>query len=176
MKKSVRKFLKFNGKTIYFLAVDGQYWIALKPICEALSVNFDRQYKNIKSHNVFGRVYANQPMHDSSRRIQKMVCLPEMYIYGWIFRINSSSKELANYQEECCNVLFSHFRGTITQRREILADNVDLVDEQKLLESKLAENPDVNRLAEVKKAITQNGKSLKMLDAELVNPQMSMFD
>lgn len=31
MEAPIRKFLEFNKKTIYFLAVDGTYWIAVKP-------------------------------------------------------------------------------------------------------------------------------------------------
>ncbi len=44
--KTHQKFLEFNGKNIIFLNVDGTYWIALKPICEALGVDYVRCFKN----------------------------------------------------------------------------------------------------------------------------------
>lgn len=40
------KFLKFNGKNIVFLSIDGTYWIAIKPICDALNIDADRSIKN----------------------------------------------------------------------------------------------------------------------------------
>ncbi|MEM8568318.1 MAG: hypothetical protein AAGF85_17790 [Bacteroidota bacterium] len=40
--KKHSKFLEFNGKTIVFLAIDGEYWIALRHICEALNVSARR--------------------------------------------------------------------------------------------------------------------------------------
>ena len=49
MKNSIRKFLEFNGKVIYFLSKDGEYWIAIKPICEALGVYSPRQQKTIRA-------------------------------------------------------------------------------------------------------------------------------
>lgn len=46
--KKHEKFLEFNDKKIIFLSVDGTYWIALKPICEALNVDWNRSYQNVK--------------------------------------------------------------------------------------------------------------------------------
>lgn len=42
--KTHEKFLQFNGKTIYFQSYDGQFWIAIKPICEILNVNYNRSF------------------------------------------------------------------------------------------------------------------------------------
>jgi len=57
-----KKFLEFNGTNINFLAKDGIYWIAVKPICRVLNVNYDRQYKNLKSDKILKSAYALQPM------------------------------------------------------------------------------------------------------------------
>lgn len=48
------KFLEFNGKKIIFLSVDGTYWIALKPILEALNMDADRSIKNLKNDPILG--------------------------------------------------------------------------------------------------------------------------
>ena len=47
MKKDIKKFLEFNGKSIHFLSAGGEYWIALKPICEVLEVDYSSQLTNI---------------------------------------------------------------------------------------------------------------------------------
>ena len=56
--KSYEKFLQFNGRNIYFVAVNGQYYIAYKPICEALNIEANRCYKNLKKHKILGKIYA----------------------------------------------------------------------------------------------------------------------
>jgi hypothetical protein len=107
MEKSVRKFLEFNGKTIYFLSKDGDYWVAIKPICEALKLEYTRQFKNIKEDDILGQLLAEQPMVGADGRTRKMTSLPEFYIYGWLFSIQSASKDLRKYKWECYRVLYS---------------------------------------------------------------------
>ena len=65
MKKEIRKFLEFNGKLIYFLAADGQYWIAIKPICRALGVDYVRQFKNLKEDETLAPALSKQTMQAS---------------------------------------------------------------------------------------------------------------
>jgi hypothetical protein len=60
MKQSIKKFLEFNGKDILFFYIDGQYWVSLKPICEALNVQWVRQFKNLKEHKILGQLLSNQ--------------------------------------------------------------------------------------------------------------------
>ena len=60
MNKQVSKFLEFNGKTLVFIAVDLQYWIALKPICEILGINFSRQLRTLKEDPIFGQLWSLQ--------------------------------------------------------------------------------------------------------------------
>ena len=64
--KSYEKFLQFNGRDIYFVAVNGQYYIAYKPICKALNIEANRCYKNLKKHN-------------GILQSRMMTCIPENY-------------------------------------------------------------------------------------------------
>lgn len=114
MEQSIKKFLEFNRKKIYFKSFDGQWWIAIKPICEALGVDYIRQFKNVKEDEILSRVLSNQTIHDASNRLQKMTCLPEFFIYGWIFQIQSNSKTLIEYKWKCYEVLHNYFHGSIT--------------------------------------------------------------
>jgi hypothetical protein len=120
MDNSIDKFLEFNGKVIYFLAKDGQYWIAIKPICDALKVQYVRQFKNIKQDEILSQLLSDQTMVGADNRLRKMVCLPERYVYGWIFSIRSDSPELLKYKRECYNLLFEHFHGKITSRETVI--------------------------------------------------------
>lgn len=126
MKSQVKKFLEFNGKTIYFVAVDGQYWIALKPICEALNVDFEAQRKNLKEDKILCQLPSEQTVVAADGKLRKMLCLPEFFIYGWIFQIQSSSEELQEYKLECYRILYEHFHGAITGRKELLSEKARL--------------------------------------------------
>ncbi len=42
------KFLEFKGKPIYYTCESGTYWVALKPICEALGVSWEKQRHKFK--------------------------------------------------------------------------------------------------------------------------------
>ena len=107
MKKEIKKFLEFNGKSIHFLAVDGEYWIALKPICEALGILWrHQQTKLINGEDIFGELYRDHGMVAADDKLRKMVCLPEFAIYGWIFQIESSAPGLEDFQWECYHVLY----------------------------------------------------------------------
>lgn len=176
MKAQTKTFLQFNGKTIYFLDIKGEYWVSVKPICEAIGVNYNRQFQNLKSHPIFGGVFAKQQMHDASGRLQNMIALPERYVYGWIFQIRSDNQELIQYQKDCCDLLFNYFHGTITQRKHILRRKSEIKMEMHQLRENLAVSEDFHRLMELTTEEMRLGKSLKELDAEIVKDQLSLFN
>ena len=168
MKKEIKKFLEFNGKTIFFVDVNGTNWIAIKPICDVLNVNYNRQFQNLKEDGILSRLFANQQIVAADNRIREMVCLPERYIYGWIFSLNSKSEELELYKLKCHDVLYDHFHGTITQRKDFLAQRNDVDARLKEINEQLREENELvkerNRLINEKKVINSN---LKNLDASL---------
>lgn len=122
MKPQTKKFLEFHGQELYFSLINGQWFIAIKPICNALEVNFNRQFQNLKTDPIFSRVFAIQQMHDKSNRLQEMACLPERFIYGWLISIKSASESLIKYKLECYEVLFEYFHGAITGRSQLLKE------------------------------------------------------
>jgi hypothetical protein len=175
MQPSTDKFLEFNGKVIYFLAKDGQYWIAIKPICEALNVNFDRQYKNLKDHAAFSQLYAKQPMTGADEKVYKMIALPERYIYGWLFNIRSSSPELVKYQLECCDVLFGHFHGNITSRETLIGKKTQSKLEHDKLVAAIRTMPEGQKAYELEKIIRLCNAGLKELDQQIAQNQLPLF-
>lgn len=176
MERSIKKFLEFNGKNVYFLSINGTYWIAVKPICEVLNVNYDRQFKNLKSDNVFSQLYAIQHIVASDLKSRKMVCLPEKFIYGWLFSINSESKELQEYKLKCYDILYDYFHGSLTNRPNILKEKIDTDKKIQSLEESLNENTnfqDLKKLLEHKKLL---GKSLVQMDKDIITQQMDIWD
>ena len=93
--KSVKRFLQFKSNPLLFLSKDGTFWIAIKPVCEAIGVEYTRAFKNVKEDAILGPALAVQPMQVSGDdQVRSFSCLPEYLIYGWLFSIQSDSAEL----------------------------------------------------------------------------------
>ena len=172
------KFLEFNGKKIIFLSIEGTYWIALKPILEALNMDADRSIKNLKNDPILGSERSIQTVQTivirkdigSVNQPKPMMCLPEKYIYGWIFSLRSDSQELTAFKKTCYELLYNHFHGTITNRKELLLSRDELdtkIHNMKtsLQEKDLAYKELQNLETERKKVNTL----LNSMDKEIVN-------
>jgi hypothetical protein len=117
------KYIQFNGKNICYKRINGEYWIVVKSVCEALNVEYTRQFKNLQKDPILGAALAKQPMQlPGENQKRDCVCLPEVYVYGWIFQIRSASKELLEYKKKCYLVLYRHFHGIITRRAELYSE------------------------------------------------------
>ena len=168
-----KNYLTFNGKSIYFMAADGQYWIAIKPICEALGVNFDRQYKNIKKDKILASEYAIQPIQVPNDQLRNFVCLPEIYIYGWVFSIRSESTILLKYKKKVYNILYDYFKGTLTRRQELLMQKTEEIQKINILKTELKENDTFRQLQELEQKQRKYPTLLKDLDKDLL--QLNLF-
>jgi len=170
------KFLQFNGKTIFFQNVEGEFWIAIKPICEALNLEYTRQFKNVKEDDILGQLLAEQPMVGADNKLRKMSCLPEKFIYGWLFSINSQSPELREYKKECYEILFNYFHGSITGRKELLKQKVEVDVEISHAENKLLESEEYKTLLKYKKLQSDISKSLKNNDQKATAEIKDLFN
>jgi hypothetical protein len=175
MDSEIKKFLEFNGKAVYFLARGGTYWIAIKPICEALQVNFSRQLRTLKADQILGQLWSLETIVGADGKLRKMAALPERFVYGWLFSIKSESKELLEYKRECYNLLFDYFHGSITSRETLIRAKTKEELEEERLEAMLATNEHYQQLQRIrynKKLIT---KKLAALDGEIAKEQLNLF-
>jgi len=175
MSNSNRKFLEFNGKDIEFVFADGKWWVAVKPLCDALNVNYNRQFQNLKEEPILSQLFAEQQIVAADLKPRMMVCLPERYIYGWLFSIRSESEELLKYKGKCYDVLFEYFEGVLTRRQETLADRSMKQARKETLEQELGEDDRYIELQKLKTELSQLNSSLKLQDKELVERQASLF-
>jgi prophage antirepressor-like protein len=105
-----------NGRNIVMTYANGRWWIAVRPICEILNVDYHGQYRTLKEGDDVGDVLYLATTRDTINREQKMVCISERFVYGWLFSIKSPSKDLKEYRRLCHDVLFNYFRGSFTER------------------------------------------------------------
>lgn len=161
MNKKVGNFIDFNGKNILFRRVQGKYWISIKSVCEALDVNYNRQFQNIKDDPILGAAFANQQMQVPGKQAGNMACLPEYLVYGWIFSIKSSSRELLEYKKECYAVLYNHFHGVITRKAEMYSEMAKAKKKIDDLEIRLNKIPEYTEYATTKMRYARLWKNLK---------------
>lgn len=167
--------MEFNGKTLVFLAVNGEYWIALKPICEALNVEYTRTFKNVTADPIFGQLLAEQPMVGADGKSRKMISLPEKWVYGWLTSIQSASPELNQYKKLCYEVLADFFHGSITSRKELLTQKAKAQVEIDRVMNTLDPN-DAIKLDRANKTINQVNAKLRALDGDLLEEERTLFN
>lgn len=174
--KKIQKFLEFNGKSIIFLHKNGQYLIALRPVCEALNIQYHRQYKNIIADPILGAALSVQTTQVPGDQKRKMVFLPEFYFYGWLFSVRSESKELLRYKWQCYKILYEFFHGMATERNKVLKIKIQDEIEMQTLKMRLAANEDYQRLNELKGKRLRTDKQLKNMDDHVIAENRDLWN
>ncbi len=170
-----QNFLSFNEKTIYFKEVANEYWIAIKPICEALDINYNRAYQNISEDENLSQLLSKQTMLDTLGRSQEMVCLPEKYIYGWLFSLRSKSEVLKQYQMKCYEVLYNYFNGALLGRKKLLEKQANTQKKIERVEQELKSNPQYLQLITLKQETEQIKQQLRKIDKQALEETPLLF-
>jgi len=98
-----------NGVNIVELA---NQMIPIKPICEAIGIDFEPQRKKIYNDQLLASVTSLEEAPGADKKTYEMVCLPLKYVFGWLFTINPNNvKEEAKpsviqYQKECYDAIY----------------------------------------------------------------------
>lgn len=105
----------FEGDTIFAIKTPDGVFVAVKPICERLAVDWAGQLKRLKRDTVLreGMVTMTIP---SVGGMQETICLPLHLIPGWLFGFeenqirNPEAREMVlRYKRRCFLVLAAHF-------------------------------------------------------------------
>jgi len=123
---------------------DGDAWVAVRPIVEAIGVAWKPQYQKILSNPAFSCYH--MVTHDSSGRQQEMLCLPVRQINGWLYSINARKvrpdlrDKLLQFQEECHIALHNHMSGKVSKSlvEHLEAVIIELKAERALLREEIA--------------------------------------
>lgn len=113
--------VKFENTAIEVATIDGVSHVALRPIADALQLDWDTQRRNIRQDPVLNPVTVITTATGSDGKQYEMVCLPLDYLNGWLFKINANRykgqrrEQIIRYQRECYRVLARHFLGAAVQ-------------------------------------------------------------
>jgi hypothetical protein len=112
----------FHGTPLYTAVINGVPHVAIKPICDALSVNWSGQFLRIQRHPVLSSTICITQMVAEDGKTRDVVCLPLDKLNGWLFGISAARvrdpacrERLIEYQRECFDVLARHFGAAPAQ-------------------------------------------------------------
>ena len=67
------------------IATTEEQLVPIKPICEALGVNYTTQIEKLKKHPIYGSTVPLRGILAADGKLREMSCLPLRLISGWIF-------------------------------------------------------------------------------------------
>lgn len=178
MKKQTEKSVIFNDRKINIVQVKNEWWIAVKPICEALGVDYIRQFKNMQEDEILSQLLSKQTTTGADGKRYEMVCLPEKYVYGWLFSIRSDSEALKQYKLRCYDILYHHFHHAIVSRVTALqtktAAEIRMAELRKQIDDEMKQSAAYLELKSMQQTVKDTDKKLKELDASLIGAQIEI--
>ncbi len=161
-----------NGVDIVTVDRDGEIFVPIKPICEAIGIDVESQRDKIQADEILNSVAVFCTATGADGKQYEMHCLPLRYTYGWLFTINpkkvapAAREAVARYRRECYDVLYEHFTGSM--QRTIAFNNAEIA----LLEQI---NSAASREKEAKADRKKAEETLDKLRSERLNPQPTLF-
>jgi len=115
---------KINGVDIVAVERDGEIFVPIKPICDAIGIAFQSQHVKLQEDAFLAPTVTIIVTVAADGKEREMVCLPLRYIYGWLATINpgkvadSAREAVIRYRRECYDVLYDHFAGAAKRQHE----------------------------------------------------------
>lgn len=113
-----------NGTEISAVKYDGEIYVPVKPICQAIGIDPEAQRQRINRHYILRSTAFSLKAVAGDEKEREMLCLPLEFIYGWLFTIDANQvaedrrEAVASYQRECYETLYRHFAGSLRRRVE----------------------------------------------------------
>ncbi|MCP4744522.1 MAG: hypothetical protein GY874_00020, partial [Desulfobacteraceae bacterium] len=109
--------VSFNGQSL-ITTKDGdeEILVAMKPIVEAMGIQWEAQFKLIKRDAVLNSTISIMEIVGKDGKTRQMTCLPIQYLNGWLFKINAARYKdpirrelIIKYQKECYQALHDYW-------------------------------------------------------------------
>mgnify|MGYP000726011668 CR=1 FL=1 len=163
---------KINGTDIVTVEKDGETYLPVTPICNAIGIDAKAQRDKIQNDEFLCPTGVIITSVGADGKDREMFCMPLKFIYGWLATINPGkvSQEardaVMRYRRECYEVLYDHFAGAARKAAERSRLEADLLRER----GQLLEQSRV-----IKTEIREIDEKLTALAKERTDPQPSLF-
>lgn len=155
------------------IATSDEQMIAIKPICEALGIDWSSQKQRVERDEILSSTMVMITTVAADGKEREMCCIPYRFVFGWLFsidtsRVNEESRlAVVAYKKECYDALYHHFFGT--QRRQLEQNRAEIA----LLEELAELNQQQQQL---KQTIADKRKKLEKLRDERLKNEPQLFD
>lgn len=128
--------VKFNNQDVPVFFHENKPYVAMKPICENIGLQWEAQYKKIQRNHILKQAMSMMDM-PSKGGIQQTIALPIGYLNGWLLnvdvnRVKPEIKDtLIKYQLECYDVLYKHFMPKVAE----LHPNTITIEQQQAIKN-----------------------------------------
>lgn len=163
---------KINGVDIVTVDYQGETYVPIKPICNAIGIDPDSQRNKLNADEFFNSTTAIIAVVGADNKEREMFCIRIRDVYGWLATINpgkvapAAREAVTRYRRECYDVLYHHF--TASMQRTIETNNAEI----ELLHQI---NSAISEEKEAKGRRRKAEEALERLRSERLNPQPALF-
>lgn len=132
--------VNFHNQTLITLQKDGVAYVAMKPICENIGLDWKSQFARIKRDEVLNSTMVMITTVGNDGKNREMLCLPIHYLNGWLFGVDTNrvkaeiKDKLITYKKECYQALFDYWNnGVAVNPRATKDDRKPLVQAVNML-------------------------------------------
>lgn len=154
MNQQKQKTIARVNNTDIVIIQNGEQRVPVKPICDALGIDFSTQVRKLKSDEILSTTVVIMPTVGGDEKQREMITIPYKYVFGWLFRIHPNKvspearESVLKYQMECYDVLYRHF----TDAQEFLAEKQQAIEAEQAKYEEIQTNfkETKNKLADAK--------------------------
>lgn len=109
--------------------------IPVKPICEALGVDYSTQHQRIKNDEDLSQLSRLAYTVGADNKNREMLCLPLKYVFGWLFTINPNNvkeeirEAVREYRKSCYDAIYDSLFLSRVYLKEV-KDTTDSLEEE----------------------------------------------
>jgi hypothetical protein len=176
-KSTVSTVAKINNVEIV-LVENGEKYVPIRPICDALGIDFSVQLKKLKEHPIFSSTVVMNTTVGGDKKEREMATIQFRFVFGWLGQIDprkvreEAREPLIRYQLECYNALYNHF----TRQAEFLEQRQKAVDALLEQYDNARRNfKDAEKIMREKKAELDTVRSITFSEWLVDQSQLSLF-
>ena len=114
MEKTVEQFLEFDGLPLNRKVKFTVWWIPIQTICEYLNIDYETElFRLMEIPSLYKHSSVQNFLDDDNKNPYKCICLPEKYIYTWLYLLESDNPDLQKFKEEYSIIVYSHYSRSI---------------------------------------------------------------
>ena len=134
--------ISFNNQSLITAEQNGNHYVAMKPICENIGIDWRAQRQRIVRDEVLCSTVVIITTVAEDGKNREMLCLPIQYLNGWLFgidinRCNPEIRDtLIKYKKECYQALHDYWFNGKAERKTTVDDRTGLRNAVNMLVSK----------------------------------------